>query len=336
MKRVAINGMGRVGHLIFRQFLKANHDDIELVAVNDIIDPENLAYLVKYDSAHGRLEEDVSVAPGELRVGDKTFKLCHESNPENLDWKGMEIDVVIECSGKFRTRDSAAQHISAGARRVLMSAPPKDEVDKIFVYGFNDHEFDPERHFIMSNASCTTNSLVPPLKLLLDEYGIEHALVTTIHAYTVSQGMVDTAKSDMIRGRAGAVNIIPTSTGADVTTIALLPELDQRLSAIAVRVPVVNGSLTDISVTLKKGTSVDEINAFFRAASKDKMKSVLGYTDDPIVSTDILGDPRSGIVHGLSTRVIQDRLLKLHVWYDNEYAYARRCLDLIQTMPFHH
>lgn len=336
MKRIAINGMGRVGHLILRQLLNGDHDDIELVAVNDVIDPETMAYLIRYDSAHGRLDEEVSVAPGELRIGKRSYRLFHEEQPIDIDWGSLGIDVVVECSGKFRTRAKATEHISAGAKRVLLSAPAKDEIDKIFVYGFNDQEFDPQQHFIMSNASCTTNSLVPPLKLLLDDYGIEQALVTTIHAYTVSQGMVDKASADMIRGRAGAVNIIPTSTGADKTTVALLPELEGRLSAVAVRVPVVNGSLTDISVTLKKATSAQEINAFFAAAAKKKMKGILSYTDAPLVSTDIIGDPHSGIIHGLSTRVIQDNVLKLHVWYDNEYAYARRCLDMIQSMPLHH
>ena len=331
MKRVAINGLGRIGRLVLREYLNSHYDDIEIVAVNDLVAIDNLAYLLKFDSVHGRAPFEVSVVDNKLKLGDKLIPVFAEKDPEKLPWKALGVDVVLEASGAFRKHADASKHLKAGARRVLISAPAEDP-DKTLVMGVNEHEFDPGKHFILSNASCTTNSLAPPLKVLLDNFGIEQAHVTTVHAYTISQNMVDGAKRNMIRGRAGAVNIIPTSTGADKATVEVLPQLKDRLAAIALRVPVVDGAITDISVVLSQDVDIDTVNAAFIAAAKGAMKGILAFSDEEIVSTDIIGDPHSAIVHGLSTKVIQGRFVKLHVWYDNEFAYAKRCLDLIQQL----
>lgn len=333
MKRVAINGLGRIGRLVLREYLASHYDDIEIVAVNDLIAIDNLAYLLKFDSVHGRAPFEVSVVDNKLKLGDKLIPVFAEKDPEKLPWKALEVDVVLEASGAFRKHADASKHLKAGARRVLISAPAEDP-DKTLVMGVNEHEFDPGKHFILSNASCTTNSLAPVLKVLLDNFGIEQAHVTTVHAYTISQNMVDGAKRNMIRGRAGAVNIIPTSTGADKATVEVLPQLKDKLAAIALRIPVVDGAITDISVMLSKAVDVESVNAAFIAASKGTMKGILAFSDEEIVSTDIIGDPHSAIVHGLSTKVIQGKFVKLHVWYDNEFAYAKRCLDMMQQLPF--
>ena len=332
MKRVAINGLGRIGRLVLREYLAAQYDDIEIVAVNDLVSIENLAYLLKFDSVHGRARFEVSVAENKLKLGDKLIPVFSEKDPEKLPWKELGVDVVLEASGAFRKHADASKHVKAGARRVLISAPA-DDPDKTLVLGVNEHEFDPGKHVILSNASCTTNSLAPPLKVLLENFGIEQAHVTTVHAYTISQNMVDGAKRNMIRGRAGAVNIIPTSTGADKATVEVLPQLKDRLAAIALRVPVVDGAMTDISVVLSKEVDAEGVNAAFKSAAQGAMKGILAYSDEEIVSTDIIGDPHSAIVHGLSTKVIQGKFVKLHVWYDNEFAYSKRCLDLIQQLP---
>jgi glyceraldehyde 3-phosphate dehydrogenase/glyceraldehyde-3-phosphate dehydrogenase (NAD(P)) len=332
MKRVAINGLGRIGRLVLREHLKSEYDDVEIVAVNDLVSIDNLAYLLKFDSVHGRASFDVSVENKKLKLGDKLIPVYSEKDPEKLPWKALGVDVVLEASGAFRKHIDASKHLKAGARRVLISAPA-DDPDKTLVMGVNEHEFDSSKHFILSNASCTTNSLAPPLKVLLENFGIEKAHVTTVHGYTISQTMVDGAKRNMIRGRAGAVNIIPTSTGADKATVEVLPQLKDKLAAIALRVPVVDGAITDISVELSKEANAEEVNAAFIKAANGAMKGILAFSDEEIVSTDIIGDPHSAIVHGLSTNVIQGRFVKLHVWYDNEFAYSKRCLDMIQELP---
>lgn len=332
MKKVAINGLGREGRSILRQYAEGGFDGLQIVAANDIMSAENVAYLTQYDSAFGRYPHNVSVVGDTLCVADKTLKLFSRTDPQRLPWADLDIDIVIECSGQFNNREAASAHLKAGARRVLIAAPAAD-ADVMLVMGVNEQAFDPLQHRIISNASCTTNSLAPALKVLLDHVGIEHAMVTTIHSYTASQSMVDSARKKMIRGRAGAVNIIPTGTGADLATVAVLPELAGRLSATAVRVPVVNGSLTDVTAELSRPTTADEINQLFKQASESDLKNVIAYSDQPLVSSDIIGDPHSCIVHGLSTRVIAGTAVKLQLWYDNEFAYARRCLDLIELLP---
>lgn len=331
IKRVAINGLGREGRSILRQYSQLAFDDIQIVAANDLMTAENVAYLMKYDSAYGVFQGDVSIAEGVLYLADKSLKLLSEPRPENLPWGDLDIDIVIDCSGQFTTHEAASRHLKAGASRVLIGAPALD-ADVMLVMGVNELSFIPEQHRVISNASCTTNSLAPVLKLLLDRFGIDYAMVTTIHAYTASQAMVDGGRKKMIQGRAGAVNIIPTSTGADKATIAVLPSLRGRLAALAVRVPVLTGSLTDISVQLSAKTTVDEINNLFSNVSDSPLGKIVGYTNDPLVSSDIVGDPRSGIVHGLSTRMLGETTAKVQVWYDNEYAYARRCLELIELL----
>ena len=332
MKRVAINGMGREGRSILRQFAQTGSDELTIVAANDLMTPDNVAYLLKYDSTYGPCQQAVSVADGELSIGDHTLRVFSEPDPQRLPWNDLDIDIVIDCSGKFTHRNDAQRHIDAGARRVLIAAPAPD-ADVMLVMGVNESAFDPQQHTIISNASCTTNSLAPPLKLLHDNFGIDYALVTTIHSYTASQAMVDSASKKVIRGRAGAVNIIPTATGADTATVAVLPELEGRLTALAVRVPVVNGSMTDISLHLTKETSAEQINQLFKEASEGALGNIIGYTEEPLVSSDIIGNPHSCIVHSLSTRVLGGSAVKLQLWYDNEFAYAKRCLDMVELLP---
>jgi len=332
MTRVAINGLGREGRSILRQYAQSDTgcltEDLIIVAANDLMSADNVAYLTKYDSAYGVLPINVSAAEGLLNLGDKSLILLSEKNPEKLPWADLDIDIVIECTGQFTSCVAASQHLKAGARRVLIGAPALD-ADVMLVMGVNESLFDSQAHKIISNASCTTNSLAPVLKILLENFGVDYAMVTTIHSYTASQAMVDGGRKKIIQGRAGAVNIIPTSTGADKATIAVLPELQGRLAALAVRVPVLTGSLTDMSVQLSTTTTAEEINQLFKTASEGELKKIIGYTSEPLVSSDIIGDPRSCIVHGLSTRVLGGASAKIHLWYDNEFAYARRCLELV-------
>ncbi|WP_193164220.1 type I glyceraldehyde-3-phosphate dehydrogenase [Microbulbifer hainanensis] len=330
MKRVAINGLGRIGRLLLRRYLQGDYKRFTLVAANEPMSSENLLYLLKYDSVHGRLERDVSIEKGKLHLDKLELSLSSEMSPEKLPWDDEGIDVVIECSGHFTKRAAAAKHLEAGARRVLISAPSPD-ADIMLVMGVNETDFEPDLHHVISNASCTTNSLAPALKILDDNFGIEQALVTTIHAYTASQSVVDQPAGKKIRGRAAAVNMIPTGTGADAATVAILPQLKDRLSALAVRVPVADGSLTDISAQLKTGSNAEEINRVFKAAAAGELSGILDYSEEELVSSDIIGNPHSGIVHGLSTRT-QGNLAKVQVWYDNEYGYACRCLDLLEQV----
>lgn len=317
---------------MLRQYAKGLFDDLSIVAGNDLMSAENVAYLLKYDSAYGRSPHQVSVSGRELQLGGKSLLLFSEDNPENLPWDDLDIDIVIDCSGQFTSHEKACRHLQAGARRVLIGAPVLD-ADVMLVIGVNESAFQPDQHRIISTASCTTNSLAPVLKLLLERFGIDYVMVTTIHAYTASQAIVDAGRKKMVQGRAGAVNMIPTTTGADKATIALLPSLQGRLTALAVRVPVLTGSLTDITVQLSAATTVAELNDLFKTVSASPLGNIIGYTEDPLVSSDIIGDPRSGIVHGLSTRVLGGTTAKIQVWYDNEYAYARRCLELVELLP---
>lgn len=332
MKRVAINGLGRVGRLLLRRYLQSNFEEFAIVAVNDPTPADNLVYLLKYDSVHGRANFGVQYEQGKLWLDDLALPLYAETDPELLPWEKLKIDIVIECSGHFTKRADAIKHINAGASRVLISAPSPD-ADVTLVLGVNEQSFDPERHFLISNASCTTNSLAPPLKILDEQFGVEQALITTVHSYTSSQSMVDRAASKHIRGRAGATNIIPTATGADAATALVLPQLKDRLSALALRVPVPDGALTDISAHLKKPVTMEQVNEAFRNAAENELDGILTYSDEELVSSDIIGDPHSAIIHGLSTRVVQNHFVKVQAWYDNEFGYACRCLDLLERLP---
>ncbi len=332
MKRIAINGLGRIGRLVLRHYMGMQCDDIEIIAANDLVPTDDLAYLIKYDSVHRAVPYEVSFGDDFIELGHKKIKMFAEKAPEKLPWKELGIDIVIECTGRFTDRAGASRHLEAGAVRVIISAPSKDP-DITVVLGVNHQQLDPEKHFIISNASCTTNSLAPPLKVIGDAFGIEKALVTTIHAYTATQGLVDKPARKKIRGRAAAVSLIPTTTGSDKATSKVLPELEGRLSALAVRVPLPDGALTDISAVLKKNVSVDTVNAALKEASAGYMKGILGYTEEELVSVDIIDNPHSGIVHALSTRVVQEDTVKLQVWYDNEFGYSRRLVDLARLLP---
>lgn len=328
MTRIAINGLGRIGRLVLRHYMETTPEGVEIVAANDLVPTDDLAYLLKYDSVHGRAGFPISATSDSLQLGDRTIRITALTEPEKLPWQEMEIDVVLECTGRFIHRKDAAGHLDAGAERVLISAPSPD-ADYTIVMGVNEDGFDPERHKIISNASCTTNSLVPPMKVLLDNFGVDMALVTTIHAYTATQGMVDRPAKKAIRGRAAAVNLIPTSTGSDMATARVLPELEGRLRAIAVRAPVPDGALTDINVVLNREVTVEDVNnAFQKAADQGPLKGILGYSEEELVSSDILDDPRSGIVNALSTRVVCGKMAKVQVWYDNEFGYSRRLFEV--------
>ena len=326
MKRVAINGMGRTGRVMLRQWLAGYRDDIEIVAVNDILPPDNLAYLLKYDSVHGRLPWPVQAAGGSLGIGERELRCLTSEDPGDLPWGDLGVDVVIECTGLFTEREQAAAHLNAGAGRVLIGAPSKD-ADFVLVMGINEDDFDPDAHRVVSNASCTTNSLVPPLKVLRENFGLEAVNATTIHAVTASQSVVDKPAKKMHRGRAAGVSMIPTTSGADRAAVQVMPELAGHISVSAVRVPVPDGSLTDITALVADTATEADVNGALRTAAESTLQGILGYSEDELVSADILGEPYSGIVHAAATRVT-GKMVKLYVWYDNETGYACRCLDV--------
>jgi glyceraldehyde 3-phosphate dehydrogenase/glyceraldehyde-3-phosphate dehydrogenase (NAD(P)) len=331
MKRFAINGAGRIGRLVIREYLRRKPENLQLVALNDLTDIETLAYLLEFDSVHGRLGTPVESDGDQLRVSGVSIPVCSQSDPEKLPWSDLGVDWVLEATGAFRKREDAAKHLSAGAGKVLISAP-SESADLTIIYGVNQADFNPDKHQIISSGSCTTNSLVPPLSVLLNTWGIETASATTIHAYTSSQGLVDVASRKRIRGRAAALNLVPTSTGADKVVVAVLPDLAGKFSALAVRAPIADGGLTDITVRLQHAVTADEVNQRLLEACESTLKNVMDFTLQEWVSSDIVGNPHSAIVHGLSTRVIGDRTVKLQVWYDNEYAYACRLLDILVSL----
>jgi glyceraldehyde 3-phosphate dehydrogenase (phosphorylating) len=331
MKRIAINGLGRIGRMVLRHYVATRPKDIELVVANDLVPTDDLAYLIKYDSVHGQLPFPVTAEKEAVHVGDITLKITAEKDPAQLPWKTLGIDAVIESTGHFIKRELAAKHLEAGARKVIISAPATD-ADITVVVGINENKYDPKKHQVISMASCTTNSLVPPLKVLMDNFGIERAMATTVHAYTASQALVDRPDKKRNRGRAAAVSLIPSTTGSDVATTLVLPELKDRLRALAIRAPIPDGAITDIVADLKKPTTVEQVNAALKTAAQGPLKGILGYTEEDLVSADIIGDTHSGIVHALSTQVVQGSMVKLQVWYDNEFGYSKRLLDVIQRL----
>jgi glyceraldehyde 3-phosphate dehydrogenase/glyceraldehyde-3-phosphate dehydrogenase (NAD(P)) len=331
MKRIAINGLGRIGRMVLRHYMEVHPKDIILVAANDLVPTEDLAYLIKYDSAHGRATFPISSDAHTIKMGDTTLNVYAEKDPAQLPWKKLGIDVVIESTGRFTKRELAAKHLEAGARRVIISAPATDS-DITIVVGVNDNKFDPKKHSVISMASCTTNSLAPPLKVLMDSFGVERAMATTVHAYTASQALVDKPDKKRNRGRAAAVSLVPSSTGSDIATVLVLPELKDRLRALAIRAPILDGAITDIVADLKNPVTVEQVNAAFKAASNGFLKDILAYSEDELVSADIIGDTHSGIVHALSTQVVQGMMVKVQVWYDNEFGYSRRLLDVIERL----
>jgi glyceraldehyde 3-phosphate dehydrogenase len=329
--RVGINGFGRIGRNVLRAGL-AKDTDIEWVAVNDITDNATLGHLFKYDSILGPYPGTVEVGDDGLTVDGTKVKVLAERDPAKLPWGDLGVDVVLESTGFFTGRDDAAKHLEAGAKKVVISAPGKNE-DLTVVLGVNDDTYDKDRHDVISNASCTTNCLAPAAKIANDTVGITHGLMTTIHAYTADQNLQDGPHRDLRRARAAAVNLVPTSTGAAKAVGLVLPELNGKLHGFAVRAPVITGSVVDLTFVASRETSVDEINAAFKAASeRDDLKGILKYTEDPIVSTDIVGDPHSSIFDSGLTAVMEGTLVKIVTWYDNEWGYSNRCVDIVQKL----
>ena len=328
--KVAINGFGRIGRSVFRILNKRK--DIDLVAINDIFDKEALAYLLKYDTVMGRFSESVELNGDILKTESQKVKLIAERDPASLPWSEMGVDVVIESTGIFRQKSQLSMHLSAGAKRVILTVPAKDDIDYTVVLGVNDEGLKPE-HKIVSNASCTTNCLAPMAKVLDSEFGIELGVINTIHAYTNDQRLADVPHSDWRRSRAAAENVIPTTTGAARAVGKVLPELNGKLDGIAMRVPVPDGSVVDFNVRLKRDVKVEEINdAIYESSKKDSLKKVLQYSTLPVVSTDIIGNPHSSIFDAPFTRVIEGNFIKTLNWYDNEWGYSNRVSDLIGVL----
>ena len=326
--RVGVNGFGRIGRNFFRA-VAAQGADVEFVAVNDLGSLDQMAHLLKYDSVMGRLGADVRAVKGGIRVGDHTIRVLSERNPADLPWGGLGVDVVVESTGIFTDRAKAAMHLEGGAPLVIVSAP-SNGADLTVVYGVNHRDFRRRDHKVISNASCTTNCFVPLVKVLDDAFGVVNGLMTTVHAYTGDQSLVDGPHSDLRRARGAAINIIPTSTGAARATSLVMASMKGKLDGTALRVPVPTGSITDFTANLKTAASVDEINSAFRAAaSKGSLKGILKYTDDPIVSSDIVGDPHSSIFDSGMT-MSMGKMVKVCSWYDNEWGYSNRLVDLVK------
>jgi len=325
MVKIGINGFGRIGRCVLKAGF--NRRDIDFVAINDLTDAKTLAHLLKYDSVHGRFERDVEARENSLIVDGKEIEVLSERDPENLPWGELDIDVVIESTGRFRDRESASKHLKAGAKKVIISAPAKDP-DWTVVMGVNEKEYDPEKHNIISNASCTTNCLAPVAKVILNEFGIRKGLMTTVHSYTTDQRLLDLPHSDLRRARAAAMSMIPTTTGAAVAVSLVLPELKGKMDGMAIRVPTANVSLVDLIVQTEKSVTVDDVNNAIKKASDNELKGILAYSDEPLVSVDYNGNPNSSIVDLRSTKVIENDLVKVLSWYDNEVGYAHRVVDL--------
>ena len=328
--RVAVNGFGRIGRNVVRA-AKASGADVEFVAVNDLTDPATLAHLFKYDSILGPVGGTVEHSDNSITIDGDEIRVCAERDPADLPWEEIGVDVVVESTGFFTKRDDAAKHLTAGAKKVVISAPASGE-DKTIVLGVNFDQYDAATQDVISNASCTTNCLAPIAKVANDTVGIKHGLMTTIHAYTGDQALQDGPHSDLRRARAAAANLVPTSTGAAKAVALVLPELSGKLHGYAIRAPVITGSVVDLTFEAERATSVEEINAALKAAAEGPMKGILRYTEDPIVSSDIVGDPHSSIVDGLLTSVLDDTLVKIVSWYDNEWGYSNRVVDLVQKL----
>ncbi len=328
MVRVGINGFGRIGRCILRAaFMK--DADIDIVAVNDLSDAPTLAHLLKYDSVHRRFEAEVRAEGSDILVDGRRIRVLAERDPENLPWEELGVDVVLECTGLFRDREGAGKHLKAGAKKVIISAPAK-EPDITVVMGVNHESYDPEKHSIISNASCTTNSLAPVVKVLHESFGVRRGLMTTCHAYTASQRLLDAQSRDLRRARAAAINIVPSTTGAAKAIGLVLPELAGRLDGMSLRVPVANGSITDLTAEVERATTAEEVNEALRQASEGELRGILEYSEEPLVSSDILGNPHSAIVDSLLTRVMDSTMVKVLVWYDNEWGFSNRMVELAE------
>jgi glyceraldehyde 3-phosphate dehydrogenase len=331
MANVAINGFGRIGRAVFRIIASRPESGLKVVAINDLSDDNILAYLLEYDSVMGRFEEEVTVEDGVMKAGDHEVKMLMERDPAKLPWKDLDVDVVIESTGVFRDRESLQKHIDAGAKRVILTVPAKDKIDGTVVLGVNDDKLD-SGDIIVSNASCTTNSLAPLAKVLDDNFGIRKGVMTTVHAYTNDQVLADVPHEDLRRSRAATENIIPTTTGAAAAVGEVLPNLAGKLDGMAMRVPVPDGSTVDLVVELDRDVTVDEVNAAVKAAAKGPMAGIIEYNEDPIVSTDIIGNPHSSIFDAGRTQVLGGNLVKVMSWYDNEWGYSNRVVDLAERL----
>ncbi len=328
-KRVAINGFGRIGRLTFRNLIYS--DQVDIVAINDLTDNRTLAYLLTHDSAQGNFDVPVSSDDDSIVVDGKYIHAYSEKDPEKLPWAELKVDIVLECTGRFRTKETAAKHLTAGAKKVVISAPGKDDSFETVVLGVNNDK-DDLNAFLFSNASCTTNCLAPIAFLIHNTWGIETGMMTTVHAYTADQRLQDSPHKDLRRARAAAVNIVPTTTGAANATVVVIPELKGKLKAIAIRVPVISGSLVDLNVVLNKSVTVDEVNRVFKEASKNAYEGIIEYSEDHLVSSDIIGNPHSCIFDSLMTTV-SGNMLKVICWYDNEAGYSARLADLTEKLP---
>lgn len=333
--KVGINGFGRIGRIFFRSALKDSefNDNFEVVAVNDLTDTKNLAYLLKYDSVHGVLDCKVEAKDNAIVVDGKEIKVISEPNPEKLPWKDLGVELVLESTGRFRNREDAEKHLKAGAKKVVISAPANNP-DLTVVLGANEELYNKEKHNIISMASCTTNCLSPMVKVLNDKFGLKRGFLTTVHAYTSDQRLIDLPHQKWRRGRAANVSIVPTTTGAAQAIGVVLPELNGRLTGVALRVPVPCGSITDLSAELGKEVTRDDVNNAFKEAADAELKGILQYTEDEIVSNDIVGNPHSCILDGLSTMVIGEKsnMVKVFGWYDNEWGYSTRLVDLFKYL----
>ncbi|SIS51518.1 glyceraldehyde-3-phosphate dehydrogenase [Salimicrobium flavidum] len=327
--KVAINGLGRIGRMVLRQMVE--DETVDLVAVNASYPPETLAHMIKYDSVHGRLNADISYSEDALYINNKIITLCQERDPEQLPWGTLEIDIVIEATGKFKEREEAAKHLKAGAKKVIITAPGK-QPDATIVMGVNEEAYDHSIHDVISNASCTTNCLAPVVKVLEDEFGIVDGLMTTVHSFTNDQKNLDNPHKDLRRARGCTQSIIPTSTGAAKTISEVIPSLNGKLNGMALRVPTPNVSLIDLVIDLKEDVTEDMVNEAFQRASQNEMKDILSYSDEPLVSIDYTSSPYSSIIDGLTTQVISNTKIKVLAWYDNEWGYSARTVDLAKMV----
>lgn len=325
--RVAINGFGRIGRNVLRSALESGDSGLEFVAVNDLTDSETLAHLFKHDSVHGTYPGRVRITDDGLVVDGEEIRVLSERDPADLPWADLKIDVVVESTGRFREREDAARHLAAGARKVIISAPGRNE-DVTLVLGVNEDDYDPQRHDVVSNASCTTNCLAPVVKVLLERFGFRRGVMTTVHSYTNDQSLLDLPHRDLRRARAAAVSMIPTTTGAARATARVIPEVEGKLDGMAVRVPTPDVSIVDLVAEVDRDTSIEEVNAAFEEAARGPLEGILAYSGDPLVSVDYTGHPASSIVDGDSTNVIDGRMIKLLAWYDNEWGYSSRVVDL--------
>jgi len=332
--RVGVNGFGRIGRNVLRAAVMSNQTALEFVGVNDITDTKTLAHLLKYDSVHGRFPGTVEAKGDNLVVNGREIRVTAIKEPEKLPWKDQGVELVLESTGRFTDRESAAKHLTAGARKVVISAPAKGE-DITICMGVNEKKYDPAKHHVLSNASCTTNCLVPVVKVILDNWGLVHGFMTTVHSYTNDQQILDLPHKDLRRARAAALSIIPTTTGAAKATSLVIPEVKGKLDGVSLRVPTPDVSLVDLTVEVEKKTTIEEVNAAFKKAAQGELKGILDVSDEPLVSTDYIGNLFSSVVDSKSTNVIDGTLVHVSSWYDNEIGYSARCVDLLAYLGAH-